>query len=48
MTSEPTKPKPSRRWLQFSLRTMLALLTVACVWFGWLAYKANEQRKAVE
>ena len=24
-TTPPTTPKPRRRWLQFSLRTMLAL-----------------------
>ena len=48
MTTELTKPKPRRRWLQYSLRTFFVLLTVLCVWLGWLTYKANEQRKAVE
>ena len=47
MTTEPTKPKPRRRWLQYSLRTFFVLLTVFCVWLGWLTHKANEQRKAV-
>ena len=32
MTTEPTEPKPRRRWFQFSLRTFFVLLTVACVW----------------
>ena len=48
MTTEPTKPKTKRRWLQFSLRTFFVLLTVFCVWLGWTVHRANEQRKAVE
>ena len=28
-------PKHSRRWLQFSLGTMLLLVTVFAVWLGW-------------
>ena len=51
MTTEPDKPKPRRRWLQFSLRTLFVLLTVACVCFGLLgrwAYRANEQKRALE
>ena len=47
MTTEPTKPKPRRPFWQFSLRTMLVLLTVFCMWLGWIAHRANEQRKAV-
>ena len=47
MTTEPTKPKPKRRWWQYSLRTFFVLLTVLCVWLGWMAHRANEQRKAV-
>ena len=47
MPDSPTIPKPKRRWLQFSLRTFLVLVTVFAVWFGWLTHKAREQRKAV-
>ena len=47
MTSKPANPKPRRRFWQYSLRTLFVLVTVFCVWFGWLTYKANEQRKAV-
>ncbi len=36
-----------RRYRQFSLRTFLVVLTVACVWFGWQVNRANRQRKAV-
>ena len=48
MTTEPIKPKPRRRFWQYSLRTMLVMLTVFCVWLGWTVHGANEQRKAVE
>ena len=51
MTTGPTSPKPRRRWLQFSLRTLLVLmLALGCV-CGWLASKikrAREQREAVK
>ena len=48
MTSEPTNPKPRRRWLQYSLRTFFVLLTVACVWLGVVVHRAHEQERAVE
>src|SRR5262245_12117282 len=49
---QPAKPavseKPKRRWLQFSLRTMLVVMTLASVGLGWLAYERNEVRKRQE
>ena len=51
MTSEPTKPKPRRRWWQYSLRTFFVVLTVLCMcfcWIAWRVHRANEQKKAVE
>ena len=42
------KPKPRRRWLQFSLRTLFIVVTVFCVWLGFVVSKAREQRLAVE
>ena len=27
--------KPTRRWFRFSLRTMLVLVTVVCIYLGW-------------
>ena len=50
-TAEPsTTPKPRRRWLQFSLRTLMVLMLVLGCGFGWLAYEikmVREQREAV-
>ncbi|MFT5525240.1 MAG: hypothetical protein ACI9HK_003207 [Pirellulaceae bacterium] len=37
-----------RRWFRISLRTFLVLLTVACIWLGWLANRASQRRHAVE
>ena len=45
MTDLP--PKPKRLWYQFSLRTLLVLLTVFCVWLGWTAHRVSKQQKAV-
>lgn len=35
-----------RRFFQVSLRTLLVLLTVGCVWFGWMVNSAQKQRAA--
>ena len=51
MKSDKTKLRwwqPKRRWLRMTLRTFLVLLTVACVWLGWLANRANNQRRTVQ
>jgi hypothetical protein len=47
----PVTAKRKRRWLQFSLRTLLMLMLAFACGFGWLAYKierAREQREAVK
>ena len=38
---------PKRRWLRYSLRTMLVVMLVLSVWLGWMANKAARQREAV-
>lgn len=38
---------PTRRWLRFSLRTALLLLTLFCLWLGWHCSRAQRQRRAV-
>ena len=43
-------PPRRRRWLQFSLRTLLALTTVVAVFLGWLGWRlkiARDQAEAV-
>ena len=51
-TAEPsTTPKPRRRWLQFSLRTMIALVLFVGSGMGWFVHKrkqARAQREAAE
>jgi hypothetical protein len=50
-TVPATTPKPRRRWLQFSLRTMLVLVLICSLPCGWLAYevgKAREQAAAAK
>ena len=43
--TEPTKPK--RRWFRFSLRMLLVVVTVLCVWLGFKVNAARRQREAV-
>ena len=38
MTDTLPKTKPKRRWLQFSMRTVLVIVTLLCVALGlWIA-----------
>jgi hypothetical protein len=36
-----------RRWLRFSLRTMLGAFTVVTVWLGWNVWLIRERRNAL-
>lgn len=50
-SAEPAPTRPKRRWLQFSLRTMLVLVLLVAVLCGWLRHKVNQseqERRAVE
>jgi len=38
---------PKRRWAQFSLATMLIVVTVLCVWLSVVVNRAHRQRDAV-
>jgi hypothetical protein len=41
----PTTPKPRRRWLQFSLRTLLVVVLICSAPCGWFAYKVKQARE---
>lgn len=39
--------RPSRRWLQFSLRTFVIVITLFSAWLGYISFRVREQRTAV-
>jgi len=39
--------KPKRRWLRFSIRTLLVAVTLFCVWLGW-QWRIVQERRAVK
>jgi hypothetical protein len=40
--------KPKRRWFRFNLRSLLVLVTIACVGFGWLGVKVRAKQRERE
>jgi hypothetical protein len=40
--------RPCRRWLRFSLRTMLVVVTLLGVWLGVKVEQARRQKRAVD
>jgi hypothetical protein len=42
--SKAEPPKRNRRWFQFSLRTLLLLITLAAIWCGWQAHLVSERK----
>ncbi len=46
--TEELESRRPRRWLRFSLRTLLLLTTGVCVYLGWLVSSARDQRLAVQ
>lgn len=36
-----------RRWLQFSLRGLIVMLTIGCLWLGWKVEKARRRGRAI-
>lgn len=36
-----------RRWLQFSLRSFLIVVTVGCLWLGWNVERATRRGREV-
>ena len=45
--SMPDSTRPCRRWLRFSLRTFLLVLTALCIWLGVKVNQARRQKEAV-
>jgi len=41
-------PKPRRRWLQFSLRTLFLVVMMLCVWLAVITKQTRDQRLSVE
>ena len=39
---------PKRRWLRFSLRSLLVVIAVLCIWLGMEVNRVREQKQAVE
>ena len=39
--------EPKRRILRFSIRTLLIVLTIFCVWLSWKVERARKQREVV-
>ena len=49
MTTAPTTtPKPKRRWLQFSLRTLMVVMVVFGTGLGWFAHEVHQARQQRE
>ncbi len=51
MEAEPPKTeplKPNRRRFQFSLRTLLLLITLAAIWCGWQVHLVSERKATSE
>ena len=43
-----TTPHPRRRFFRYSLRTLMLVVTVFCVWIGIIAMRARDQRLVVQ
>ena len=48
MTINDSRPKTKRRWLQFSLRTLLVFVTLSAFASGWFAVKMQRVRRQRE
>ncbi len=44
----PAFLKPKRRWLQFSLRTLLVVTAIFALWLGWHVHGVQQRKEAVK
>lgn len=44
----PSRKATRRRWLQFSLRGVLVVLTIGCLWLGWKVEMARKRGRAID
>lgn len=47
-SDNPNPVQSNRRWLRLSLRTFVLVLTLGCLLLGWIANRAQQQRRAVQ
>ena len=48
MSNQSPKTRPKRRWMQFSMRTMLVVVSLSCVALAVWVVPAERQRRAIE
>jgi hypothetical protein len=48
VTAADSTQRPRRRWLRFSLRTLLILVTVLCIWLGVKVNQARRQKESTD
>lgn len=48
MSDTKQQPKRKRRWLRYSIRTLLIVVTIFCVALGYWVNRANRQRDVVK
>jgi hypothetical protein len=46
MTTDP--PKPRRRFFRYSLRTLMLVAAVFCIWLGIITNRARDRKQAIE
>src|SRR5262249_44064480 len=48
LETKPNEPARPRRWWRYSLRTLVVVVTLFCIWIGVLANRARTQKLTLE
>lgn len=48
MNEAATEPKSKRRWFQYSLQSLLIVITALGIWLGYISNEARKQKAVVE